>query len=121
MKITQADPETVIKTLLTNNWNTTNTDSKKPTFDISSEESVSKRQNFNNIDSEILIYERNRQNLHTSTGSAVKREAYHVALDSGMVVKVTHTNAARHDATALTWGDRVHVWWCGSDVVVLTQ
>ena len=46
---------------------------------------------------------------------------YHVALDSGMVVKVTHTNAARHDATALTWGDRVHVWWCGSDVVVLTQ
>jgi putrescine transport system ATP-binding protein len=45
---------------------------------------------------------------------------YHVQLDSGMVVKVTHTNAARHDATALTWGDRVYVWWCGSDVVVLT-
>jgi putrescine transport system ATP-binding protein len=46
---------------------------------------------------------------------------YHVALDSGMVVKVTHTNAARHDASVLTWGDRVYVWWCGSDVVVLTQ
>jgi putrescine transport system ATP-binding protein len=46
---------------------------------------------------------------------------YHVKLDSGMVVKVTHTNAARRDATQLTWGDRVYVWWCGSDVVVLTQ
>ncbi len=46
---------------------------------------------------------------------------YHVALDSGVVLKVTHTNAARHDATVLTWGDKVYVWWCGSDVVVLTQ
>lgn len=46
---------------------------------------------------------------------------YHVKLDTGMVVKVTHTNAARHDLTRLTWGDRVYVWWCGSDVVVLTR
>lgn len=47
---------------------------------------------------------------------------YHVQLDGGTsVVKVTHTNAARHDATQLTWGDRVYVWWCGSDVVVLTR
>lgn len=46
---------------------------------------------------------------------------YHVKLDSGLVVKVTHTNAARHDQTHLTWGDRVCVWWCGSDVVVLTR
>ena len=47
---------------------------------------------------------------------------YHVQLDGGTsVVKVTHTNAARHDATHLTWGDRVYVWWCGSDVVVLTR
>lgn len=46
---------------------------------------------------------------------------YHVKLDSGMVVKVTHTNDARRDATHLTWGDRVYVWWWGSDVVVLTQ
>ncbi len=46
---------------------------------------------------------------------------YHVQLDGGnTVVKVTHTNAARHDASHLTWGDRVYVWWCGSDVVVLT-
>ncbi len=46
---------------------------------------------------------------------------YHVQLDGGTtVVKVTHTNAARHDASQLTWGDRVYVWWCGSDVVVLT-
>ena len=46
---------------------------------------------------------------------------YHVKLDNGSIVKVTHTNAARHGATQLTWGDRVYVWWCGSDVVVLTQ
>ncbi|MBK9572774.1 MAG: polyamine ABC transporter ATP-binding protein [Rhodoferax sp.] len=46
---------------------------------------------------------------------------YHVQLDGGMVVKVTQTNAARHDASQLTWGDQVYVWWCGSDVVVLTQ
>ena len=47
---------------------------------------------------------------------------YHVTLDGGKtVVKVTHTNAARRDATQLTWGDRVYVWWCGSDVVVLTS
>jgi putrescine transport system ATP-binding protein len=47
---------------------------------------------------------------------------YHVQLDgSSMVVKVTHTNAARHDATHITWGDKVCVWWCGSDIVVLTS
>ncbi|MBI3230475.1 MAG: ABC transporter ATP-binding protein, partial [Burkholderiales bacterium] len=46
---------------------------------------------------------------------------YHVKLDSGMVVKVTHTNAARHNKTQLTWDDKVYVWWCGSDVVVLTS
>ena len=46
---------------------------------------------------------------------------YHVKLDSGMVVKVTHTNAARRDTAHLTWGDKVCVWWCGSDVVVLTS
>ncbi len=46
---------------------------------------------------------------------------YHVKLSSGAVVKVTRTNAARHNATQLTWGDQVVVWWCGSDVVVLTR
>ncbi len=46
---------------------------------------------------------------------------YHVKLSSGAKVKVTRTNAARHNATQLTWGDRVVVWWCGSDVVVLTR
>jgi putrescine transport system ATP-binding protein len=46
---------------------------------------------------------------------------YHVKIESGMVLKVTQTNAARHDASNLTWGDRVYVWWCGSDVVVLTS
>ena len=46
---------------------------------------------------------------------------YHVKLSSGAMVKVTRTNAARHNATQLTWGDKVVVWWCGSDVVVLTR
>lgn len=46
---------------------------------------------------------------------------YHVKLDKNVIVKVTHTNAARHGETQLTWGDKVYVWWCGSDVVVLTQ
>ena len=45
-----------------------------------------------------------------------------VQLDGGSsLVKVTHTNAARHDVMHLTWGDRVYVWWCGSDVVLLTS
>jgi putrescine transport system ATP-binding protein len=46
---------------------------------------------------------------------------YHVKLDSGTRVKVTNTNAARHTSTPLHVGDCVYVWWCGSDVVVLTQ
>ncbi|OYU43383.1 MAG: polyamine ABC transporter ATP-binding protein [Burkholderiales bacterium PBB4] len=46
---------------------------------------------------------------------------YHVKLATGMLVKVTHTNAARHSTAQLTWGDKVVVWWCGSDVVVLTR
>jgi putrescine transport system ATP-binding protein len=46
---------------------------------------------------------------------------YHVKLDNGFVVKVTHTNAARHAQSSLTWGSPVYVWWYGSDAVVLTQ
>jgi putrescine transport system ATP-binding protein len=46
---------------------------------------------------------------------------YHVKLASGAVLKVTYTNTARHEASQLTWGDTVYVWWCGSDVVVLTS
>jgi putrescine transport system ATP-binding protein len=46
---------------------------------------------------------------------------YHVRLDTGAMVKVTRTNAVRHTASPLTWGDKVYVWWWGSDVVVLTQ
>jgi putrescine transport system ATP-binding protein len=46
---------------------------------------------------------------------------YHVQLDTGgAIVKVTHTNAARRDASLLTWGDKVYVWWYGSDIVLLT-
>ena len=46
---------------------------------------------------------------------------YHVALASGAMVKVTKSNDARHDQVKLSVGDVVHVWWWGSDVVVLTQ
>ena len=46
---------------------------------------------------------------------------FHVKLDTGAMVKVTRTNAVRHTASPLTWGDRVYVWWWGSDIVVLTQ
>jgi putrescine transport system ATP-binding protein len=40
---------------------------------------------------------------------------------STKVIKVTHTNAARRDVAQLTWGDKVCVWWCGSDIVLLTN
>ncbi|MEO6625237.1 MAG: polyamine ABC transporter ATP-binding protein [Burkholderiaceae bacterium] len=46
---------------------------------------------------------------------------YHVTLASGAVVKVTKSNDARHDAVNLSVGDAVHVWWWGSDLVVLTR
>jgi putrescine transport system ATP-binding protein len=46
---------------------------------------------------------------------------YHVRLDSGMVIKVSRTNAARHDDAALKRDQRVHAWWDGADVVVLTS
>ena len=46
---------------------------------------------------------------------------YHVVLESGSVVKVTKANDARHDEARLVNGSAVHVWWWGSDLVVLTR
>ncbi|NMM12384.1 MAG: polyamine ABC transporter ATP-binding protein [Rhodoferax sp.] len=47
---------------------------------------------------------------------------YHVQLDGSItIVRVIHLNDARYEATQLTWGDPVYVWWDGSDVVVLTH
>lgn len=46
---------------------------------------------------------------------------YHVRLASGLVLKVTQTNAARHAGAPLTSGDAVWVWWDGTDIVVLTR
>ena len=46
---------------------------------------------------------------------------YHVQLASGLVLKVTQTNAARHTSVPLVSGNTVWVWWDGSDVVVLTR
>ena len=45
---------------------------------------------------------------------------YHVRLDSGMLLKVARTNAARHEDGRLAREQRVFAWWDGSDVVVLT-
>ncbi|MBB5368177.1 MULTISPECIES: ABC transporter ATP-binding protein [unclassified Janthinobacterium] len=47
--------------------------------------------------------------------------SYHVRLDSGTVVKVSRTNAARHDVARLERDQRVWVWWDGADIVVLTS
>ncbi|TFW20663.1 ABC transporter ATP-binding protein [Duganella callida] len=47
--------------------------------------------------------------------------SYHLTLDSGMVLKVSRTNAARHDESALKREQRVYAWWDGADVVVLTS
>ena len=46
---------------------------------------------------------------------------YHVRLESGLRIKVTKANDARHDETRLAVGSSVYVWWWGSDLVVLTQ
>jgi putrescine transport system ATP-binding protein len=46
---------------------------------------------------------------------------YHVRLDSGMVLKVSRTNAARHQSARLDRGQRVFAWWDGADMVVLAN
>jgi putrescine transport system ATP-binding protein len=46
---------------------------------------------------------------------------YHVQLDTGVSIKVSRTNAARHDDAALKRDQRVYAWWDGADVVVLTS
>jgi putrescine transport system ATP-binding protein len=46
---------------------------------------------------------------------------YQVKLDSGMQLKVARTNSARHAEARLQRDQRVHAWWDGSDVVVLTR
>jgi putrescine transport system ATP-binding protein len=47
--------------------------------------------------------------------------SYHVTLDSGMVLRVSRTNAARHQSTQLNREQRVFAWWDGADIVVLTS
>lgn len=46
---------------------------------------------------------------------------FHVRLDSGMVIKASRENTARHEETKLERGQQVYAWWDGSDVVVLTS
>ena len=46
---------------------------------------------------------------------------FHVRLDSGMVIKASRENGARHEDNQLERGQQVSAWWDGSDVVVLTS
>ena len=46
---------------------------------------------------------------------------FHVLLDGGLTITVSHENSARHEETQLARGQEVYAWWDGSDVVVLTQ
>ena len=48
-----------------------------------------------------------------------KFTVFRVRLDSGMVIKASRENAARHEDKRLVRGQRVYAWWDGSDVVVL--
>ncbi len=65
---------------------------------------------------------------HNCTPGTIEGVAYfgkftlfHVRLDSGMVIKASRENAARHEDKQLVRGQRVFAWWDGSDVVVLTS
>ena len=46
---------------------------------------------------------------------------FHVTLAHGLQVKVTQANSGRFAEEKLSVADKVHVWWWGEDVVVLTQ
>jgi putrescine transport system ATP-binding protein len=46
---------------------------------------------------------------------------YHVRLESGLELRVSRTNAARHEETQFKRDQQVFVWWDGADIVVLTQ
>ncbi len=46
---------------------------------------------------------------------------FQVRLDSGMLIKASRENVARHEETQLVRGQQVYAWWDGSDVVVLAN
>ncbi len=46
---------------------------------------------------------------------------YHVRLESGLELRVSRTNAARHEETQFKREQQVFAWWDGADIVVLTQ
>lgn len=50
-----------------------------------------------------------------------KYTLFHVRLESGMVIKASRENSARHEETQLVRGQQVYAWWDGSDVVVLAN
>lgn len=46
---------------------------------------------------------------------------YHLALQSGAVLKIRESNVSRHRDNALTWGDSAWASWAPTAQVVLTQ
>lgn len=46
---------------------------------------------------------------------------FQVRLDSGMVIKASRENVARHEEAQLVRGQQVYAWWDGSDVVALAN
>ncbi|HYW58039.1 MAG TPA: polyamine ABC transporter ATP-binding protein [Polaromonas sp.] len=44
-----------------------------------------------------------------------------VEMPDGRIMKVTETNATRHDSRDITWNDPVFIWWDDAAPVVLTQ
>jgi putrescine transport system ATP-binding protein len=50
-----------------------------------------------------------------------KYTLFHVRLESGMVIKASRENSARHEETQLVRGQQIYAWWDGSDVVVLAN
>ncbi len=46
---------------------------------------------------------------------------FQIRLDSGMLIKASRENVARHKETQLVRGQQVYAWWDGSDVVALTN
>ena len=59
--------------------------------------------------------------LITGMGYFGSFTTYHLQCEGGMTLKVTLSNAARHEARRMVTGDTVWAWWDGSDVVVLTH
>ncbi len=68
---------------------------------------------------------RGKYNVITGVASEIaylgNLSVFHIRLDSGMMIRVTRSNLARHDENAIEWDDMVYVSWGETAGVVLTQ